>query len=925
MELKDVIHRIMIAFVDVCATLVSLIGGNMLSTIVTITKLTLFDNDSGIRAQLDTFKVLAHYQSRISEVVALEHVLKAECDTSHSFRDVFSMLNDASENRRKQLQLLQDTNEDVKSIKAGQETLVKEVIEKTHEKKLREKFEDVCERLSTSQNKITPEGLPDFDQQDWKQPLLPESGSWIKENETYKLWANTESDYASPLILSGANGSGKSTLAWTICNVFRSRLSLEGGISTHIPIASYDFVESSKKDKKSSSSENNDILRNAIKSMAAQIAKSPDFAFLTKLTSKLTSKLKMDLSSASLSSLLKELFPFSGTKDSPSMRFVLLFDSLDELTPSVAKQLFQAILDLPPSRARVILTGTPEIFELYQNVDQNTSSIRVENQNELDVKAFIGQQLGNQKVLQGDGPQYTELIDRIRKKLWEIANGNFDKVSQFVNRITEVIESKVYLDDIDGLISDVDTEDPNKLVVANLEELNTNLSNQEIEQLNSLLSWVLCAYEEMTIPFLTAAVLVRTKHALVQNLEDKITERYGRLLRIVNETSERAIVRFRTSELLEYILNSRRRKRSTEQNEHGNTDPSITMSIQIENVPLSQVRRFFWDLNRQILMEKFPLPVAKGSSGSAVQVGVNKIDSDLLITNQCFDILLEPWKEETSELSSYALMNLLDHLETLREAVINIEVHERTTIIDNLITLFQTADVFKQHLTVSFLDSGAWLHRGIRIIQDWLRDSEATQSLHRNLKGWCRRATENALLPLREIAIRIAHLWLWDRSWPASTPYAWINIYILRLEELEKASTSNDDGSVYEDVERQKFEDKDYSDNDFTRGRVTAASRIEKTAEWAFEANGLEKNSLYYERLGLTCRWYDDYEKSKEAILKARDCPDSDWMIIWHLAHAYSSLGEIDLAVKEMETALTFQRNKTDPRQGELKGICSKI
>ena len=943
MELKDSTHKLMIAFVDICAISISVLGGGKLHTFKTMTKIALFDNDSGIRAKLDDFRILVNHQSQISDAVTLEHVLKAEHDTSNSFKDLFSMLNEEAEKSRKQMQYLQDTSDNVKIIKAGQDVLLKESSERESEKRLKEELEAIYKKLS-----VAPEKLPSFDQLDRKEGLVPGSGSWIKENEMYKSWADVESDYASPLVLGGANGSGKSCLAFTLCNDYRNRLSTDNGVSTHIPVAWYDFAKTSKKDKKSSTTEDDDIVREAIKSMAAQIAKSSDFSFRTKLTSTLKDASLMK--GASVQTLLTTLFPFSGTKDTPSMRFVLLFDSLDQLTDSAAKQLLEAVLGLPASRARVVLTGTTEKFESCRNVNEEDAEeplplIRVEEQNESDIAAFIEQQLIEKKALQGDGPEFVKIVERIRAKLPQIANGNFDNVSQVINRVTEAIESGAYMDDIDVLIEDGVIKDATAMVKANVKELNDSLSVQEIEQLNDLLAWALYAYAWLSVPGMTAALFIRTKRVLLQSLEDKITSKYSSILQIHNEAGVMSSVRIRNEDFQIYFGNSPRRRKPTAQIEEGNTDPKISMTIRIDSIPLSKVQRFFWDLNEELVMNKFSFAAANSVSEPTLQVGANAIDSHLLITSRIFEILLNPPNDETSTLSNYALTHLMDHLETLQEMNGDVEIAERAEIVDSMITLFQSGDTLEQHLTSEFLTDAYWLHSGIKTIQSWLNDSAAVQKLNRKPAGWCRRATEDKMLPMQELAAKLARQWLWDRSRVWNEPYAWINVYVLRMEEQEIANTttnnaatsdnkdgasdtsddavkSNDDNSANKEKEEgpadeQKFGEKIYTDEEVNQEKETAASRIEKTADWALKVTGLSKDSIYYERLGLTYDQFGDLDKSTEAFLKAKEFPDSNWKISLYLANTYAFRKNMDMALQEMETVLTFHRNKADRSQEE--------
>lgn len=62
-ELKQGTHKLMIVFVDVCAISIDVLSGSKLKRLKKLTKLALFDNDSGIAAKLDEFRRLITHQT----------------------------------------------------------------------------------------------------------------------------------------------------------------------------------------------------------------------------------------------------------------------------------------------------------------------------------------------------------------------------------------------------------------------------------------------------------------------------------------------------------------------------------------------------------------------------------------------------------------------------------------------------------------------------------------------------------------------------------------------------------------------------------------------------------------------------------------------------------------------------------------------
>lgn len=229
-ELKEITHKLMITFVDTCALSIEILSGSSLKKFKTKAKLVLFDNDSGVQAQLDKFKRLVAHQSQISDAVTLEHILKSESEVTDSLRSVVALLKRSSEDSRKLLEAksqeiqdeLKDTHQDVKTVKAGTETLVKDVIDRTSIKKHQDYFDQICRKLS-----VTSETIQNLekDADQIRKDSLQDTGLWLEGIDVYKVWVDFASDPSSLLLLSGNSGSGKSNLAFSILDRLRIRYS----------------------------------------------------------------------------------------------------------------------------------------------------------------------------------------------------------------------------------------------------------------------------------------------------------------------------------------------------------------------------------------------------------------------------------------------------------------------------------------------------------------------------------------------------------------------------------------------------------------------------------------------------------------------------------------------------------------------------
>ena len=906
MELKEDTHKLMIAFVDVCAISIEFFGGSRLHTFGTLTKVALFNNKSGIESKLAEIKTLIDHQSQITGAVTLEHVLKAEHETSNSFRRLFEELNISAERSQGQLEKTQEIQDDVKTVK---DVLVRDTNERNAEKKQRDEFEAICKKLSVDADVIRQSG--DEIEQIQRQNL-PETGFWLRKMDAYKQWSNVESGSRSQLLLSGNSGSGKSCLAFAVLDTIISDSITAGEGSMKVSVASYRFARKKQKSSdtpvraslKSVPASSDTPVRASLKSMAAQIANT-NRVFSRKLSSALKSKDFSLLKDTSPDEILKDLF---NRAEDWNTTFILLFDGIDQLPDDDATQLLKAALELDAINVRIVLTGTDEKFSCCRDaksLDQ-IPLINVQEHNEADIRLFIEHCLTDRKILQGNAPDVLKIVDQLRETLPDKANGNFNDIRHIIDEVSEAIESDASEEQVMQLISVKILEDSTAASMRLLDEMNHSLKVQEIEQLNELLAWVIYGVSAMTTEELTAALFIRTKRALLQSLKVKIKRKYHKILR-----TESNSIQVSTPDLDKIFRDSPRRKR-TESDLEGNNDPRITMTININNVRQSKVRRFIWDLSESIFLDKFAFATHGTESGSFVGIGANRIDSELLIANRCFEVLLEKPTKETAALSSYSILNLITHLKSLRNSDIidHIEPAEKSELVDNLVTLFQSSDFFGEHLDELFLFDGVGLHDGLIVIRDWLQDSVARKRLSRKALGWLKQAdAEDLLYPWREIAAMIARKWLCDRSLDVLYPYKWISIFVLRQEEIKTERKAADPMTHYNVRPKPSQEGKRFSTDEVQRREIeTASTSIERCSEWAVKAATIVKDSLFYERLGNTFFCFDRTDAAKEAFLKAKELPSHSWGLCKSLADVCAERGETGLAIQEMDAVFAHLR-----------------
>ena len=926
-ELKQGTHKLMIVFVDICAISIDVLSGSKLRKLKTMAKIALFDNDSGIHAKLEEFRRLIDHQSRISDAVTLEHVLKSEHEMTNSMNMVFEMLSKASEDSRKQLDLrsqeiqneLKQTHEDVKSVKAGTEVLVKDVNDRTVANKLNEQMSKLCKKLAIASETVQD---PEKDFEQIRENGLPGTGAWLRDIEEYKRWADLGSDAYPVLLLSGSNGTGKSNLVSALLQDLRIQYRTLSSSSIRVSLACYGFGKS-EKSSRDGASRNPHPSTMALKSMAAQIAKQ-NSVYAKNLSSYLDLKdpsFSRDMNAKDLS---QELLPPPNMKDTSDMAYVLILDGLDQLSHGEANQLFDAFLAIASPQLRIIITATDEIFrDCLDSSGQDHDvipTIRISEHNESDIKQYIESELKASTSLQGDAAGIVRIVNSIREKLSDIAKGNFNNARQVIESVTEAVESLQTEEDIEKLISSDSLKNKDQAVERLVKDLNESLNDQEIEQLNELLVWALYGSEWFSIEQMRAALFLRTKAPPLQKLEKQIRDKYSKIFDFNSE--EGNIVSVRSSDLEEYFQGSKRVKRRAQADI--DDDPTISMTISIKNLKLSKVQRFFWDLSEKVVLDKFEFTNSLNDLAPTATISANRSEAHLTLARRCFELLVNDVNENTKALVQYAARYLPIHLAFLREAIDEgeIELAEKEEITSNLVYLLQSIECIERHLSEGFFEWTPWLTEnfGLKAIKSWLSDSESQGRLNRKELSWLKQVTAgNGMMALEEIATMMARHWLSDRSFAARLPYEWLDDY---LNKAQMAGQEQQQGEKSKNDETKETD----TGHESTDAAAEAApvdetaspqTRVLRAAEWTGKKlNIATKNALWFERLGETYLWIEETRLATESFLKAKELTDFSWKVSEGLAETYASDDNKTMAVQEMEIVLTRLRADAEPSAG---------
>ena len=189
-DLQEAIHKLLISFVDICACCVEVLGDSKWQKFKIVAKTVLFDDDSGVKGELNNFRALVARQSRITDAITLEHVLKSQHSSQNSHKVLFTYLKNQSERTGQQLDVLQQSVGRVEEAMKGRRDA--DISAQTRE-------------LLNSLSSIDPSIYLN----EARNTQVSGTGDWFLESSEFQHWLNGPRKL---VLLHGVAGSGKTVL-----------------------------------------------------------------------------------------------------------------------------------------------------------------------------------------------------------------------------------------------------------------------------------------------------------------------------------------------------------------------------------------------------------------------------------------------------------------------------------------------------------------------------------------------------------------------------------------------------------------------------------------------------------------------------------------------------------------------------------------
>ncbi|KAJ5613896.1 hypothetical protein N7528_007550 [Penicillium herquei] len=852
-SLRKIINEELVCFVDICALSIKVLKGNR---VLTALKVFAFDSDEGVGCQL----------TRLTDLVERESQMRATL---------------GFESQKISERAIAETRDRTKRVSASVNTIL------DFEKK-RDSDSQTQRLLKIIDGNLdTPSDTLPVIQAAYKRLLneqVPGSGAWLQEDSQYTSWINTQQSKSrySILGLTGEQGSGKSVLFSTIVrNVVDLQFQAKEG-TADISTAYYIFDQEPS-------------LIKALQVLSWQIAKT-SLAYRKDLSNvKTTSKSQVSL-------LCEQLF---GKSPRSNATFYLLLDGIDRMDKQHLKHFVQILSHWstesrhwPHFTLRILLSGRTETMKKIHTdlPDIKISIIDMASKNSDDISHFINDRMEKMEILSGGSSQVMSLRAEILESL--IKKSDFVNLGLLLDDISSMQRS--------GEIREVlsrSGESRSDTIDRKIESLNKTLSNDDISDLNTLLTWVLFAAEPMSIQELEVVLFLKAREPSLRPLAEKVRDQYSSIFRMNLDclylVSDSIGDFFRQSPVLLGDVHG---------GQGSSQGGSLDDTSDVNETEVKVVSRFLELVCDPQLFKKFGFDefFQNKMKGKSIRLGVDPETAHLTILSACLEVICSEESPYLDPLLEYASQMLADHLAQVDLSLISPQ--QKMILGPQLLKAFTDDKVINRWWDEPSLQLRCqWIYSDqyTDIVFKWLQDSAVTKGISEEHKGWLSRLSSKSELDadlIEHVARALSRQWLQSSKNVFSSIYGYsVKISSRKDPKIQRQTKDPDPSSI-------------------------KASDIFDTASWAQNMLGLD--NLGYEEnrnLARTFRAYGMYSIAIEQFKHTSTLVKNNWYCQFGLAQCYVKQGEYSIAIDIVETTRKEVDNATIEDSSERVDLLNRM
>ncbi|KAJ1712025.1 hypothetical protein NYO67_5777 [Aspergillus flavus] len=846
-SLRKIINEELVCFVDICALSIKVLKGNK---ILTALKVFAFDSDEGVSGQLDRLALLVERESQMRATLGFESQKTSE-------RAVI------------------ETRDGTQRVNASVDKLL------TFERK--RDADNVAQRLLSNidTNLGTPSETYKAIQALYKCRLndqISGSGEWLQHDPLYTAWADIRRSQFSILGVAGGEGVGKSFLFAAIVKHLQELYAEATEDMTCTAISYYIFDQQELKDPS---------LIKALEVLAWQIAK-VDMVYRKELGSVKTA------GSNQIGSLCRQLFGKCYKTDST---FFLLFDGIDQMDKQHLKEFVQLLEEWqstactwPRFTLRILLIGRTETMnKINAQIEDEISVIDVASANRDDMINFINDRMNKMEILGGSSDQVAALRGDIVETLTKETKGDFVNVGLLLDEISR----KKRPSEIRDILAR-SGENRSDTIARKIEMLSDTLSDDDISDLNYLLTWVVFAEYPLTLGQLEAALFLKSREPSLRPLAETIRDQYSSLLCI-----EGVHVHLVSSSMKDFFR--------TNSDSEGTRDHQDLDTVgDVSEAEVRIVKRFLESVCDPELFNKFGFDefFKRKMKRKTVRIAVDTETAHLMIVSACLEIICSKASPDLNPLLRYAENNLGYHLKQADPSLT--QPHQKIAIGPQLVKIFTDDEVIDRWWRASsYRLRVLWIYHDdhAEVTLKWLQDSAVTKNISEEERKWVKSLSSKSELDadlLEHIGRDCARKWLQYGPRNIADVFNAVRGYITKVFHNHPLPGKDQWLTAFQ-IENRKDPKVERLINDPDAEQVEA-SQILDAAQWAQAQIGLD--TLGYEEncnLARTLRVFDKYDEAIEHFKLTSTLAQDNWCSQWGLADCYAGRKEFTTAIEILE------------------------
>lgn len=674
--MRRIIHELLCSVMTITTLSLKIVKENKLLLYI---KVFAFDSDEGVSAELTKLKRLTDTENAMRGALTFESAMNSNSKITVGFSETRDSLN------------VLDKKMDV---------LGASIQEISNAKEKRNKDDARQRQLETVKKAISPKEIYKEVLTNYNDRRVYQTGSWLLGSSAFMEWADNKLGLQPILCISGNEGYGKSYLVSAIIDHLRSRYSQ--GLSTSRTSIAYYFFEY---DNKVSQSKDTPSVNQALRAVVWQLAQN-DLVYL-KDASKCCNN---EEDFGSNEKLFQRLFRDLAAKTDAT--FYIILDGLD-IVKKEKKHLSQIVdhITARPEiqgqlRIRLLLSGRPET--LYDLECTAFPTIVMGTQGQDDLSKFVAQGIEEIEVLSGKSDQ--DKMDKLKRDIFtaltEGAKGDFVKAQMKLNEI----KTKTRLSQIEEVLLHAGEKRSNT-IMRELVRLNSELAQEDIEDLNKILSWIVCARAPVTIARLESILYLKNGEDLLLPLKDQIQNRYAALLSVSGYDDEVSLVSEEVKDLLAAGL-------------PGSSNLTTPGDVEINVHEIKIVKRLLKNMCDEELFARFGFEefFLRKSQKPGCKIGINVNDAHFEVLLDCLAVM-HVSNKHTDSLLEYACICLPEHLKNIDLTLL--EPTRKSRMGPQLLGIFIKDDLIDRWWSSDRTEFLGW---------EWMEERDAANEVKRFLK-----------------------------------------------------------------------------------------------------------------------------------------------------------------------------------------------